>query len=73
MLGRELTKGGQLDIKRAEAEVEALSRKTGLAVHADRKVADLSRVNATRFPARCDGWKDSGGRDDRQTAGEGDR
>src|SRR5437764_5859818 len=42
MLGRELTKGGQLDRARAESEVEALSRKTGLAVHADRKVADLS-------------------------------
>jgi simple sugar transport system ATP-binding protein len=48
MLGRELTKGGQLDRKRAESEVEALSRKTGLAVHADRKVADLSVGEAQR-------------------------
>ncbi|HEY4306150.1 MAG TPA: ABC transporter ATP-binding protein [Gemmatimonadaceae bacterium] len=48
MLGRELTKGGQLDRARAEAEVTALSRKTGLSVHADRKVADLSVGEAQR-------------------------
>jgi ABC-type uncharacterized transport system ATPase subunit len=48
MLGRELTKGGQLDRARAEAEVNALSRKTGLTVHADRTVADLSVGEAQR-------------------------
>jgi simple sugar transport system ATP-binding protein len=48
MLGRELTKGGQLDRARAEAEVTALSRKTGLSVHADRRVADLSVGEAQR-------------------------
>jgi simple sugar transport system ATP-binding protein len=48
MLGRELTKGLQLDRARAEAEVTALSQKTGLAVHADRKVADLSVGEAQR-------------------------
>ena len=48
MLGRELTKGGQLDRARAEAEVAALSRKTGLSVHPDRKVADLSVGEAQR-------------------------
>src|SRR5881409_3836977 len=48
MLGRELTKGGQLDRARAESEVAALSRKTGLSVHHDRKVADLSVGEAQR-------------------------
>jgi ABC-type uncharacterized transport system ATPase subunit len=48
VLGRELTKGLQLDRARAEAEVEALSRRTGLSVHADRKVADLSVGEAQR-------------------------
>jgi simple sugar transport system ATP-binding protein len=48
MLGRELTKGGQLDRARAESEVHALSRKTGLAVHADRKVSELSVGEAQR-------------------------
>ena len=48
MLGHELTKGGQLDRARAASEVEALSRKTGLAVNAGRKVADLSVGEAQR-------------------------
>src|SRR4051812_1923192 len=42
MLGSELTSGGQLDRARAISEVEALSRKTGLAVDPRRLVADLS-------------------------------
>src|SRR6185295_11994812 len=42
MLGRELTRGLQLDTARAEHEVETLSRTTGLSVHAKRLVADLS-------------------------------
>ncbi len=42
MLGRELTKGGQLDRRRAEREVAELSRTTGLAVRPDGLVADLS-------------------------------
>ena len=42
MLGRELTKGGQLDRRRAEREVAELSRTTGLAVRPDSLVADLS-------------------------------
>src|SRR6059058_1682600 len=42
MLGRELTKGGQLDRHRAEQEVSQLSQRTGLAVRPERKVADLS-------------------------------
>jgi simple sugar transport system ATP-binding protein len=42
VLGRELTKGGQLDRERAEREVSDLSRRTGLAVRANAKVADLS-------------------------------
>jgi ABC-type uncharacterized transport system ATPase subunit len=42
MLGRELTKGGQLDRARAEREVSELSRATGLAVRPERTVADLS-------------------------------
>jgi general nucleoside transport system ATP-binding protein len=48
MLGRELTRGGQLDRARAEAEVAALSRRTGLAVHADRAVSELSVGEAQR-------------------------
>ena len=42
MLGRELTKSGQLDRERAEREVAELSRTTGLAVRPDSLVADLS-------------------------------
>jgi len=48
MLGRELTKGGQLDRARAEREVAELSRTTGLAVRPERKVADLSVGEAQR-------------------------
>ncbi len=48
MLGRELTRGGQLDRARAEAEVAALSKRTGLAVHAGRKVSELSVGEAQR-------------------------
>src|SRR5262245_37267290 len=48
ILGRELTRGLQLDIARAQRDVEELSRRTGLAVHADRKVADLSVGEAQR-------------------------
>jgi simple sugar transport system ATP-binding protein len=48
MLGRELTKGGQLDRARAEREVTELSRRTGLAVRPERKVADLSVGEAQR-------------------------
>ena len=47
-LGRELTRGGQLDRERAEREVTELSRATGLAVRAERKVADLSVGEAQR-------------------------
>jgi general nucleoside transport system ATP-binding protein len=48
MLGRELTKAGQLDRSRAEREVSELSRTTGLAVRPERKVADLSVGEAQR-------------------------
>jgi len=48
MLGRELTKGGQLDRARAEREVSELSHATGLAVRAQRTVADLSVGEAQR-------------------------
>jgi general nucleoside transport system ATP-binding protein len=48
MLGRELTRGLQLDVARAQREVSALSAKTGLVVHADRTVADLSVGEAQR-------------------------
>ncbi len=48
VLGRELTKGGQLDRARAEADVAALSRRTGLSVHPERRVADLSVGEAQR-------------------------
>jgi len=48
ILGRELTKNGQLDRERAEREVAELSRTTGLAVRPERKVADLSVGEAQR-------------------------
>jgi general nucleoside transport system ATP-binding protein len=48
MLGRELTRNGQLDRARAEREVSDLSSSTGLAVRADRTVADLSVGEAQR-------------------------
>ncbi len=48
VLGQELTKGLQLDRARAEAEVRALSQRTGLAVAADRPVSELSVGEAQR-------------------------
>ncbi|MFL5582386.1 MAG: ABC transporter ATP-binding protein [Gemmatimonadaceae bacterium] len=48
MLGRELTRGPALDSARAVREVEELSRRTGLAVPADRAVAELSVGEAQR-------------------------
>jgi simple sugar transport system ATP-binding protein len=48
MLGRELTKGGQLDRRRAEQEVSQLSAATGLAVRPERVVSDLSVGEAQR-------------------------
>jgi simple sugar transport system ATP-binding protein len=48
MLGRELTKGVQLDRRRAEQAVAELSTRTGLAVRPERIVADLSVGEAQR-------------------------
>ena len=48
VLGRELTKGVQLDRARAEHDVEELSRRTGLVVNARRTVAELSVGEAQR-------------------------
>ena len=48
MLGRELTRGAQLDRSGAERAVAELSRVTGLAVPPDRRVADLSVGEAQR-------------------------
>ena len=48
ILGREITKGGQLDRARAVAEVRALSEKTGLLVDPTRLVRDLSVGEAQR-------------------------
>jgi len=48
MLGLEPTSGGQLDSDRAAREVTELSKRTGLAVHPERKVADLSVGEAQR-------------------------
>ncbi|HEV8217175.1 MAG TPA: ATP-binding cassette domain-containing protein, partial [Gemmatimonadaceae bacterium] len=48
ILGRELTSGGQLDLERAARETAELSKRTGLAVHPERKVADLSVGEAQR-------------------------
>jgi simple sugar transport system ATP-binding protein len=48
VLGQELTRGLQLDRARAEAEVRALSERTGLQVAADRPVAELSVGEAQR-------------------------
>jgi len=48
MLGREPTSGGQLDSDRAAREVTELSKRTGLAVRPERKVADLSVCEAQR-------------------------
>ena len=48
VLGQELTRGLQLDRARAEAEVRALSARTGLTVAADRPVSELSVGEAQR-------------------------
>jgi simple sugar transport system ATP-binding protein len=48
MLGREPTTGAQLDRDRAVREVTELSKRTGLAVSPERKVADLSVGEAQR-------------------------
>jgi simple sugar transport system ATP-binding protein len=48
VLGREPTRGAQLDIARAEREVRELSERTGLIVPADRTVAELSVGEAQR-------------------------
>jgi simple sugar transport system ATP-binding protein len=48
MLGRELTRAGQLDTARVEREVAELSRATGLTVQPDRLVSDLSVGEAQR-------------------------
>jgi simple sugar transport system ATP-binding protein len=48
MLGREPTTSGQLDRERVVREVSELSKRTGLAVHPERKVADLSVGEAQR-------------------------
>src|SRR4029078_150796 len=48
MLGREPTTGGQIDTQRVVREVSELSKRTGLAVHPERKVAELSVGEAQR-------------------------
>jgi simple sugar transport system ATP-binding protein len=48
MLGREPTTGAHLDSERVVREVTELSKRTGLAVHPERKVADLSVGEAQR-------------------------
>jgi len=48
VLGRELTKGGQLDRARANRDVAELSRTTGLAVEPTRLVGELSVGEAQR-------------------------
>jgi ABC-type uncharacterized transport system ATPase subunit len=48
VLGSEPLKGGMFDYARAVSEVDALSKETGLAVSADRKVSDLSVGEAQR-------------------------
>ena len=48
VLGQELTRGLQLDRTRAEAQVRALSERTGLVVAADRLVSELSVGEAQR-------------------------
>lgn len=48
VLGQEPVKTGMFDYNRAVAEVQALSKETGLAVSADRKVSELSVGEAQR-------------------------
>jgi general nucleoside transport system ATP-binding protein len=47
-LGAEITKGGRLDLARAQREVQALVDRTGLVVAPDRRVADLTVGEAQR-------------------------
>jgi simple sugar transport system ATP-binding protein len=47
-LGRELTRGGQLDSRRAVHDVAELSRTTGLTVRAEQRVSELSVGEAQR-------------------------
>ncbi|WP_141433475.1 ABC transporter ATP-binding protein [Bacillus sp. 03113] len=42
ILGREITKNGKIDIKKAEKEVEAISKRYGLAVNPQAKISDIS-------------------------------
>jgi simple sugar transport system ATP-binding protein len=48
VLGQEPVKNGMFDYARAVAEVEKLSKETGLAVSADRKISELSVGEAQR-------------------------
>lgn len=48
VLGQEPVKNGMFDYHRAVADVEALSKETGLAVTADRKISELSVGEAQR-------------------------
>ncbi len=48
VLGEEPVKNGMFDYQRAVADVQALSKETGLAVTADRKVSELSVGEAQR-------------------------
>ena len=47
-LGAEITKGGRLDLAKAQKDVEALSQRTGLIVPSQQKVAELSVGEAQR-------------------------
>jgi len=47
-LGREITRGGQLDRERAIRDVRALSERTGLTVRAEQRVSELSVGEAQR-------------------------
>src|SRR5947208_13106199 len=48
VLGEEPVKNGMFDYQRAVADVQALSKETGLAVTADRKISELSVGEAQR-------------------------
>jgi simple sugar transport system ATP-binding protein len=48
VLGREPTRSGMLDLRKAEEDVRALSERSGLRVPADRRVSDLSVGEAQR-------------------------
>jgi general nucleoside transport system ATP-binding protein len=47
-LGAEVTRGGRLDLERAQQDVQALVTRTGLQVPPDRRVADLTVGEAQR-------------------------